>query len=50
MDLSLNRNEPKRAKTSDSKVYALNAQFFREKCCSEPMRLHYSHVAQWRGN
>ena len=40
-----------RVKTSDSKIYALKAQFFRaEKCCSEPMKLHYSHVTQWRGN
>ena len=21
-----------------------------QKCCSEPIKLHYSHVPQWRGN
>ena len=21
-----------------------------KNCCSEPMKLHYSHVTQWRGN
>ena len=24
--------------------------FLGKKCCSEPMKLHYSHVTQWRGN